>query len=71
MFDTMERLTGVSYPASPTGGGNGTSGVFSADEWGRPVETRWNQPGAALLTSDKVTGRDLTGRVTDYHERWY
>ncbi|MEI2639406.1 MAG: hypothetical protein V9F03_10470 [Microthrixaceae bacterium] len=66
VFDSLDRLTAVSYPASPTGGGNGTSGVFSADEWGRPVETRWNQPGGTLLTADRVTDRDLTGRVTDY-----
>ncbi|MEI2639394.1 MAG: hypothetical protein V9F03_10410 [Microthrixaceae bacterium] len=48
VFDSLDRLTAVSYPTGTNGGGNGTSGVFSADEWGRPVETRWNQPGGSV-----------------------
>ena len=66
VFGKLDRLISVNYPAGPTGGGNGTGGTFGTDLAGRPVLASWNQPGGALLTADKITGRDLMGRVTDY-----
>ncbi len=71
-YDTLGRMTGVTYPAGSGNGGNGTSGVFTFDDHGRPASVTWIDPSSGLVTSDAVTSRDQISRVlnrsTDGHD---
>ncbi len=62
-YDTFGRMAGVAYPAGSGKGGNGTSGVFSFDDHGRPSGVTWTDPTSGLVTSDAVTSRDQLSRV--------
>jgi RHS repeat-associated protein len=61
---TTGLLESVSYPAGTGNAGNGTSGTFSVDMFGRPSSVTWNQPGGVLMARDQVT-RNLAGNVID------
>ncbi|MGB3411961.1 MAG: hypothetical protein WBA45_12285, partial [Microthrixaceae bacterium] len=62
-YDSLSRMTGVSYPAGVGKAGNGTSGSFGFDDKGRAASMAWSDPASGLITSDAVTSRDLVNRV--------
>ena len=66
VYDTLSRLTGVTYPSGTANAGNGTYGAFGYDNRGLPASVSWNSPGGSMITSDAVTSRDLLDRVTNY-----
>jgi RHS repeat-associated protein len=66
VYDSMSRMTSVSYPSGAGNAGNGTSGQFSFDNRGLPASVVWRDSSNVLITSDAVNGRDLTNRITGY-----
>jgi RHS repeat-associated protein len=64
-YNAVGEITGVSYPAAPTGVGNGTSLAIVRDAAsGRATKLTWNQAGGLLLASDEVT-YTVGGHVKD------
>lgn len=70
-YDTLGRMAAVTYPAGVGNGGNGTTGAFSFDDYGRPAGVTWSGP-SGQVTSDAVTSRDQLNRIvnrsTDGHD---
>jgi RHS repeat-associated protein len=61
VYDGAGRLSSVSYPAA--GAGNGTSGVFSIDGYGRPSGVSWTGPGGSLFSQQ--VSRRVDGNIVD------
>lgn len=67
-YDNDSRLTGVTYPSGAGNAGNGTTGTFTYDTFGRESGIAWAGPGSTTITSDTVTrrtGGDITGELID------
>ncbi len=64
-YDSLTRMTSVTYPSGTGNAGNGTTGTFGFDDRGLPKKVQWNGPGAALITSDEVTSRDQLQRIVN------
>jgi YD repeat-containing protein len=64
-YDSLSRMTSVSYPSGTGKAGNGTTGTFGFDDRGLPQKVTWTDPTSALITSDEVTGRDQLNRITN------
>jgi RHS repeat-associated protein len=64
-YDSAGRMSSVAYPSGTSNLGNGTSGTFSYDTNGRPAGVTWTGPGSTAITSDQITARDVSGRITD------
>ncbi|MCO5317723.1 MAG: hypothetical protein M9942_04710, partial [Microthrixaceae bacterium] len=64
-YDDLSRMESVYYPDGAGNAGNGTSGVFTFDDKARAKSMSWLDSSPAAMTSDVVTARDLTNRITD------
>lgn len=62
VYNASGQLANVSYPSGTGNAGNGTSGSFGYDSFGRPSSVSWTGPGGTALTSDAVS-RNLMDQV--------
>jgi RHS repeat-associated protein len=58
------RMSSVGYPTGTGTAGNGTTGTYTYDTFGRLAAITWTGPGNTLITKDEV-GRSLGGDIID------